>query len=299
MSNHPDNGDTKETNDTAAPTSVAPKPNPSITDTDELEGLKIVMLDSAELATRSANLAVGAGEQMKKTVHSLDSAIQSQKKQVLILMGISGGLLIIAATIFATMTFSLKSKLNQMDSMVSALNKRVLELDSSMEMVGSVNEGLQEMVSKQDDISKMQSSLESRLNEAIKNAESVPEKTAQQVGEKGQILANQIKSLEGRFNQQSKALSALSNQVNGLQGVVGETGGFKKEMETLARLQRERQAAENAAAAKAAAQATAAANAANAASLAAAKQRERMVQYPRSQQETTPTGASGVLSTKP
>ncbi|NBQ06565.1 MAG: hypothetical protein EBU20_07755 [Betaproteobacteria bacterium] len=252
MSNHPDNGDTKETNDTAAPTSVAPKPNPSITDTDELEGLKIVMLDSAELATRSANLAVGAGEQMKKTVHSLDSAIQAQKKQVLILMGISGGLLIIAATIFATMTFSLKSKLNQMDSMVSALN-----------------------------------------------AESVPEKTAQQVGEKGQVLANQIKSLEGRFNQQSKALSALSNQVNGLQGVVGETGGFKKEMETLARLQRERQAADNAAAAKAAAQATAAANAANAASLAAAKQRERMVQYPRSQQETTPTGASGVLSTKP
>ncbi|NDE25538.1 MAG: hypothetical protein EB002_10945 [Betaproteobacteria bacterium] len=75
MSNHPDNGDTKETNDTAAPTSVAPKPNPSITDTDELEGLKIVMLDSAELATRSANLAVGAGEQMKKTVHSLDSAM--------------------------------------------------------------------------------------------------------------------------------------------------------------------------------------------------------------------------------
>jgi len=66
MSNHPDNGDTKETNDTAVPTSVAPKPNPSITDTDELEGLKIVMLDSAELATRSANLAVGAGEQIKK-----------------------------------------------------------------------------------------------------------------------------------------------------------------------------------------------------------------------------------------
>jgi len=127
----------------------------------------------------------------------------------------------------------------------------------------------------------------------------VPEKTALQVGEKGQVLAAQVKSLEGRFVQQSKALNALANQVGGLQGVVGETGGFKKEMEALARLQRERQVAENALAAKAAAQATATANASSAATVAAAKQREKMVQYPRAQQDLSPAGASGVLSTKP
>ena len=109
------------------------------------------------------------------------------------------------------------------------------------------------MVSKQDDISKMQGSLESRLNEAIKNTESVPEKTAQQVAEKGLVLAAQVKSLEGRFIQQSNAMNALANKVGGLQGAVGETGNFKKEMETLARLQRERQAAENTVTIKAAA----------------------------------------------
>jgi len=74
---------------------------------------------------------------------------------------------------------------------------------------------------------------------------------------------------------------------------------IKKEMETLARLQRERQVAENALASKAAAQSTATANAANAAALAAAKQREKMVQYPRAQQDLSPAGASGVLSSKP
>jgi hypothetical protein len=66
-------------------------------------------------------------------------------------------------------------------------------------------------------------------------------------------------------------------------------------MEGLARLQKERQAAENAAAAKAASNA----NSANAAALAEAKKKERMVQYPRVQQEATPAGASGVLSTRP
>jgi DNA repair exonuclease SbcCD ATPase subunit len=268
-------------------------------DVDEIEGLKMLMLDSTELATRSANLAVGSAENMKKATHNLVDLMKVNKKQHQIMLGIAGGLMFVTAIVFATSIFTLKSRINQMDAMLASLSKRVVELNDSMEMVGSVNEGLQAMVSKQDDITKMQGNLEARLNEAIKNTESVPEKTAQQVGEKGQVLAAQVKSLEGRFVQQSKALNALANQVGGLQGVVGETGGFKKEMETLARLQRERQVAENALAAKAAAQATATANASSAATVAAAKQREKMVQYPRAQQDLSPAGASGVLSTKP
>ena len=269
------------------------------TDEDELEGLKMVMLDSAQLATRSANLAVGAGENMKKAAINLEVLMKANKKHTLILLGVAAGLMIIAASIFAGMTVSLKSRLNQMDAMIVVLSKRVTELDSSMELVASVNEGLQEMVSKQDGMTKMQGTLDARLNEAIKNAESVPEKTAQQVGEKGQILSDQVKSLEGRFVQQSKALYALAGQMSGLQGAVGVTGTFKKEMEILARLQKERQAAENVVAAKAATQAIAATNSANAAAIAAVKQKERMVQYPRTQQETTPAGSSGVLSSKP
>ena len=268
-------------------------------DVDELEGLKMIMLDSAELATRSANLAVGSAENMKKATHNLVDLMKVNKKQHQIMLGIAGGLMFVTAIVFATSIFTLKSRINQMDAMLASLSKRVVDLNDSLEIVGSVNEGLQAMVSKQDDITKMQGSLEARLNEAIKNAESVPEKTAQQVGEKGQVLAAQVKSLEGRFMQQSKAMNALANQVGGLQGAVGETGGFKKEMEALARLQKERQVAENALAAKAAAQATASANASNAAVVAAAKQREKMVQYPRAQQDLSPAGAGGVLSSKP
>jgi DNA repair exonuclease SbcCD ATPase subunit len=264
-------------------------------DNDELEGIKMVALESAELATRSANLAVGAGENMKTATHNLEELMKVNKKQHQIMLGIAGGLMFFTAIVFGTSIFTLKSRINQMDAMLASLSKRVVELNDSLEMVGSVNEGLQAMVAKQDDITKMQGNLETRLNEAIKQSESMPEKTAQQVGEKGQALTAQVKSLEGRFVQQSKALNALANQVGGLQGAVGETGSFKKEMETLARLQRERQAAENTVTIKS----NANANAANQAALAAAKQRERMVQYPRPQQETTPAGASGVLSSKP
>jgi len=269
--------------------------SPANADNDELEGIKMVALESAELATRSANLAVGAGENMKKATHNLEELMKLNKKQHQILLAIACGLMFITALVFATSIFSLKSRITQMDAMLASLSKRVVELNDSIELVGSVNEGLQQMVSKQDDMTKMQSSLETRLADAIKKSESVPERTAQQVGEKGQVLADQVKSLEGRFVQQSKAMNALASQVTGLKGAVGETGGFKKEMETLASLQKERQAADNMVAAKAAANN----NAANQAAVNAVKQREKMVQYPRAQQETTPVGTGGVLSSKP
>jgi len=269
--------------------------SPANADNDELEGIKMVALESAELATRSANLAVGAGENMKKATHNLEELMKLNKKQHQILLAIACGLMFITALVFATSIFSLKSRITQMDAMLASLSKRVVELNDSIELVGSVNEGLQQMVSKQDDMTKMQSSLETRLADAIKKSESVPERTAQQVGEKGQVLADQVKSLEGRFVQQSRAMNALASQVTGLKGVVGETGGFKKEMETLASLQKERQAADNMVAAKAAANN----NAANQAAINAVKQREKMVQYPRAQQETTPVGTGGVLSSKP
>ena len=295
MSTQPTTGGNEKTQPAGQDTSSVHAAQPASTDAEELEGLKMLALDSAELATRSANVAAGVAENMKKATLGLHDLMKVNKKQHLIMMGVAGGFMFITGIIFATSVFTLKSRINQMDSMLVALSKRVVELDESMEIVGSVNEGLQAMVEKQDGIAKMQGSLEARLNDAIKQTESVPAKTAEQVGEKGEILAAQVKSLEGRFMQQSRALNALANQVGGLQGAVGETGGFKKEMEALARLQRERQAAENAAAAKAVANL----NAANNASLNAAKQREKMVQYPRAQQETGPAGSAGVLSSKP
>ncbi len=295
MSTQPTTGGNEKTQPAGQDTSSVHAAQAASTDAEELEGLKMLALDSAELATRSANVAAGVAENMKKATLGLHDLMKVNKKQHLIMMGVAGGFMFITGIIFATSVFTLKSRINQMDSMLVALSKRVVELDESMEMVGSVNEGLQAMVVKQDGIAKMQGALEARLNDAIKQTESVPAKTAEQVGEKGEILAAQVKSLEGRFMQQSRALNALANQVGGLQGAVGETGGFKKEMEALARLQRERQTAENAAAAKAAANL----NAANNASLNAAKQREKMVQYPRAQQETGPAGSAGVLSSKP
>lgn len=255
---------------------------------EELEGLKIVVLESAELATRSANMATNAGADLKAATKHLDTTLAIQKKQTTILFAAAGGLMLVAATVFAAMTISLKSRINQLDTMVGAVGKRVVELDASMELVGSVNDALQEMVSKQEGLTNMQGKLEARLDEAIKNSQSVPEQTAKQVDAKGQVLAKQVQGMDGRLQQQANALKTLSTQLQNLQGAVGETGGLKREMEAIAKLQRDRQSAETTASTQAAA-----------ATVSAARQREKMIQYPRVQQDATPSGSAGVLSIKP
>jgi len=274
---------------------------------EELEGIKMLALDSAELATRSANLATHAGEHMRSVIVKLEDAQKKQRKHTLIIFGVAGGLMLIASMVFAGMSISLKSRINQLDTMVSAVGKRVVELDASMELVGSVNDALQEMVGKQEGIADAQVKLENKIGESIKSAQGVPEETAKQLDAKNQILAKQVQSLDGRLQSQANAINALSNIMKNVQGSMTDSNALKREMESLARIQRERQALElqastqaNSAAAQAANLAAQQTAQANAAAAAAARQRERMVQYPRPQStDTTPAGSSGVLSVKP
>ena len=274
---------------------------------EELEGIKMLALDSAELATRSANLATHAGEHMRSVIEKLEASQKKQRKHTLIIFGSAGGLMLIAAMIFAGMSISLKSRINQLDTMVSVVSKRVVELDASMELVGSVNDALQEMVGKQEGIADAQGKLEAKIGESIKSAQGVPEETAKQLDAKNQILAKQVQSLDGRLQSQANAINSLSNIMKNVQGSMTDSNALKREMESLARIQRERQTLElqastqaNSAAAQAANLAAQQTAQANAAAAAAARQRERMVQYPRPQStDTTPAGSSSVLSVKP
>ena len=203
---------TTGTSDHHAHTDAAPAAPASLTQSheEELEGIKMLALDSAELATRSANLATHAGEHMRSVIVKLEDAQKKQRKHTLIIFGVAGGLMLIASMVFAGMSISLKSRINQLDTMVSAVGKRVVELDASMELVGSVNEALQEMVGKQEGIADAQVKLENKIGESIKSAQGVPEETAKQLDAKNQILAKQVQSLDGRLQSQANAAAAAA-----------------------------------------------------------------------------------------
>lgn len=248
-------------------TAAADEPAAASSTENELEEIKVVVLDSADLATRAASLATNAGNDMRQATEMMIKAHDKQRKQALILLITSGVLMLLSACIFAGISITLSSRLKMVDGMLLAVGKRVTELDGTMETVASVNEALQTMAEQQESGKKAQEKLEARLDEVVKSTQALPEAAAKQLEDKSQALVKQVQSMDGRLAAQAAALKNISNQVQTLQGQINESGQkLRSEVESMSRQQRERQNAE-AAAAKAAAQKQ--------------KDRETAVQYPR------------------
>jgi len=258
----------------------------------EIEDIKRTVMDSGDLANRAALLATTATTDLRTVTQQIALNMAKQQKQALMLFGIAGGIMVIAASIFGAMAYSLSGRVKQLDTMVTVVGKRVGDLDSSLELVGSVNEALQELVGKQEGIAAAQSKMDGRLEEmakkadelAAKAAEKPPEKPTAKAGPADPALFKQVQSLDGRLQAQAAALKSIATHLQTIQGSVGDAGNLRKEMEAVAKMQRERQASENAAAAAAAA---------------AQRQREKMVQYPRASANDAPLVSPNVLGTQP
>jgi len=247
----------------------------------ELRDIKVVVLDSAELATRSASLATTAGLDIKAATDKMLVVQGAHRKHNMIFLGIAGLIVLLAAGVLGATVATQYTRLKQIDAMLLAVGKRVTELDATMETVGSVNEALNTMVKQQEEAQKVQGKLESRLDDVIKNTQSMPEEAAKQFETKGQALVKQVQSMDGRLQAQANALRNLDQQLKTIQNQMSDSGQkIRQEVENLGRQQKERQQAEQAAvkAAAAAQQSKAAA--------------ERSLQYPRPAPTANPAAAT-------
>lgn len=250
----------------AASDDLARKTADQAIDDHEMIDMKLVLMDSAELATRVASVAADAGVDLRMASNKLTMSYGQQRKLLLLLIAVFAGVMIVACGVFATMAWRLQSRVAQLDTMVLAVGKRVVGMDASMESVGAVQQALQELLVKQEAMASLQSKIDARLEEAIKSTQGVPELTAKQIDGKTQEMSKQVQLLDGKLQAQANVLKTLSGQMKGLQGSVTDASGLRRELEAQQRQQRERQAAD----------AAAAANSTN-----LARNRERMLQYPR------------------
>jgi len=234
---------------------------------EELNIIKAVVLDSAELATRSASLATNAGTAMREATEVMMKTHAKQRKQSMILLIVSGGLMLVTACVFMGVSLTLFSRLKTVDAMLLAVGKRVTELNTTMETVASVNEALQNLAGQQEEAHKQQQQLEAKLDEVLKSTQGMPAAAAKQLEDKSQAIVKQVQSMDARMQSQAASLQRLSQQVKGLEGQIAESGQkIRSEVENMSRQQRERVQAEQATA-KAAAQKQ--------------KERETLLQYPR------------------
>jgi hypothetical protein len=209
-----------------------------------VEELSEAVLDSAEVATRSAAAAVRAGTELKSAAAQLNTITDRSYKQSRIILASVAGVMLLALIFFVVMGSRMISRINQLDVMLLAVGKRVVELNAGLEALNTVNSTLGALAEKQDAMTKASTDVQSRIDQSLKQAEEmvqkVPAATAKEVAATGENLAKQVQGLNSRMQAQATAVQSLSTQVGALKGSVANVDKLNRDVQALVTLQRER-----------------------------------------------------------
>ncbi|PVE04994.1 hypothetical protein [Limnohabitans sp. Rim28] len=210
----------------------------------QYQALAQVVLDSAHIATKSATAAAAASRDMHAATGEFRTLTETGHKKALILLAATGGLLIICLIFFLTMGVRMNSRINQLDSMMLAVGKRVVDLNAGLESLDVINKSIESLTAQQVEQAKTQGQLETRINEALKKSETlvqgVPGETAKQVAATSDNLLKQVQGINSKLQTQAGAVQALGTEVKALKGAVGNVDKLNRDVEALVTLQKER-----------------------------------------------------------
>lgn len=210
----------------------------------QYQSLAHVVLDSAELATKSAEAAASVSSQLRQTTAEFKALTEEGHKKARLLLAITSGVLIVSLIFFLIMGVRLVSRINQLDAMLLAVGKRVVELNTGMESLEGVNQSVKELASQQVALTKSQGQIEGRIDASLKQSESlvqkVPSETAKQVAANSDSVMRQVQGINSKLQSQANAVQSLGNEVKSLKSAVGNVDGLKRDVEALVTLQKER-----------------------------------------------------------
>lgn len=210
----------------------------------EMDALSEAVLDAADLASRSAQAAAGVGGELKSAAGQLRQISDRTQKQNRILILAASVVMLLALVLFLAMGVRMVSRINQLDVMLLAVGKRVVELNAGLESLDSLNRSMGELAQKQDAMAKSSGDLQARIDASIKQAETlvqaVPAATAKQVAASGDNLVKQVQGINSRLQAQAGAVQGLGNELKALKGSVANVDKLNRDVQALITLQRER-----------------------------------------------------------
>jgi len=211
----------------------------------QLEDLTGVVLSSAEVSTRSAEVAANISEEMRSVMLKVDDL---SKRNVLhsrvMLIGLLSFLMIAVGTFFAIST-RLQQNIRQLDTLSLAVGKRVVELDATIAAFGDATHGLGDTTEKLDSMEdrqlKLDGKFESKMEDLTKMFNKMPDQIA------GQVNGQSEKSLDAKLQNLQKSIQAVEAKMQALsakaatpapapvqnnQAVIAEIQKLKKDLET-------------------------------------------------------------------
>jgi phage-related minor tail protein len=169
----------------------------------QIEELTSVVLDSAEVSTRSASIAADVSATMRAVVSKIQENNQRSMMHSRIMLGAFCACLLIAMGIFFAITMKMTKSIKELDTMVYAMAKRVIEVDASLTAIGKTNSDFSEITEKQEEVITTQTQVAKRLEEIGKSMAAMPTVVATEAN----------KSSDLKFKDMQKQLSTLENKL--------------------------------------------------------------------------------------
>jgi len=202
----------------------------------KLDAVVSTLVDAGEVANRAAAIAARSTENMTAVIRDSPRETEKARKLGIVFVAVSGGLMLLATVVFATMTFHLSSRLTAIDAMIVAVGQRVVKLNAGLDELEAIEGAIakvQEQKSEKDEaITKLATKLDGFITETRKyNADQAQLAAKKDDGKSGPALAAQLKSLEAQLQTQSKSIGRLVELQDNAQAKVV---ALSKSVETLA-----------------------------------------------------------------
>jgi hypothetical protein len=209
----------------------------------QLEDLTSVVLNSAEVSTRSASVAADVSTDMQMVVDKISQAHTRSIQHSKIILGALLLFIIIAVGTFFAIATRMQQNIRQLDALALAVGKRVVDLDSTVGAFTESAQSLFELAEKMEAMNGLPARIDQRFEDLNKSMQAVPGQVSTQVSAqtektldtKLQALQKQVQAIEGKVqtlasrpppqikdNSQSvlNELQKLQKEVNGMQSRV-------------------------------------------------------------------------------
>ena len=175
----------------------------------QLEEITNVVLNSAEVSTRSASVAASIGHQLRAVSNDITD---NNKRSVLhsrVIMGVFMLFVAVAVGTFFAISTRMQQNIRQLDTITTAAAKRVIELDAAISYSVDSTKRQQELQDKQAEFTDSQTKITARLDDMSKAVLALPQSVADQ-----NTKANDAKmaALEKKLQSLETKLQTLVNK---------------------------------------------------------------------------------------
>ena len=207
---------------------------------ESMETLIGSVLDATEAATRASASASSSTSNLVKSAGRLTQTADRSSRISTIVLSVGGAMLFISVAVFGFMAAQLSQRTGELESMVLAVGKRVVEMNVSLEQFTAISDSIEQLRLTQEAFRDRTFRLTERVGGMTESLQAVrtevPISTAESVGRQSEVFTARVSDVEGQIQAQQKITADLAKS---MQGLAGQMGALRKQISSVAELNKD------------------------------------------------------------